>query len=73
MYAQVHTFSTGGFCVHGAMKAGRKRYSAWYSEDGTLLDAELHTSNGQVRRVKRNTRPWLMLQTNAELYRPRPA
>jgi hypothetical protein len=53
---QIMRFENGGFVIH---KALNQRISAWYDEDGQLLDYEQYNSLGRKQRVAKYKIIWL--------------
>lgn len=50
MSIQHHKFHDGGYVLHKIEFQGRK-FSAWYTSTGELIDAELVMASGETRRV----------------------
>jgi len=60
---QICYFEGGGYVIHRITGDFRGRVSAWFSADGTLLDAEQLTGRySDGRRVKPGGPMWLLCQ-----------
>ena len=55
-----HDYSNGGFVLHRIM-VGTIKHSAWFSADGTMLDAEMRTKANHSRGIPKNTPKWKAL------------
>jgi hypothetical protein len=53
---QIMRFENGGFVIH---KALHQRISAWYDNDGHLLDCEQYNTIGRKQRIAKYKLIWL--------------
>ena len=60
---QISRFTTGGFVIHKMLLQNYKgRFSAWYDEEGKLLDAEQLFDHMHERSVVKGGPIWQRLQ-----------
>lgn len=66
---RVCRFTAGGFVIHGLDLPGSScRVSAWFDDDGLLVDAERITRNNKTLPVEPNSKLWLQIAKRGKHY-----
>ena len=66
---QIARFSNGSFAVHAIKSNKGARISAWYNDDGAVIDVEKVLSNGTTT-TRLNTNDRMAVKIAGSVYKP---